>query len=123
MICNGWTRPRSNSEHLVTHPDVRHLLLIGAYRDNEVSPSHPLILTLDSIRKTSSMVRDIVLGPLSLDDVDQLVADSLHQEGARTEPLARLVHDKTAGNPFFAIQFLTALVDERLIEFDPREAA
>jgi predicted ATPase len=110
-------------EHLVTHPDVRHLLLIGAYRDNEVSPSHPLILTLDSIRKTSSMVRDIVLGPLSLDDVDQLVADSLHQEGARTEPLARLVHDKTAGNPFFAIQFLTALVDERLIEFDPREAA
>jgi predicted ATPase len=110
-------------EHLITHPDVRHLFLIGAYRDNEVSPSHPLMLTLDSIRKAGAMVRDIVLGPLSLDDVGQLIADSLHQEGMRTEPLVRLVHEKTAGNPFFAIQFLTALAEERLLEFDPREAA
>src|SRR6267143_1315653 len=77
-------------EHLVTHPDVRHLLLIGAYRDNEVSPSHPFMLTMDSIRKTGATnVRDIVLAPLSLDDVSQLVADSLHQEATRTEPLAR----------------------------------
>jgi predicted ATPase len=51
-------------EHLISHPDVRYLLLIGAYRYNEVSPSHPLMLTLDSIRKTSAMVQDIVLGPL-----------------------------------------------------------
>jgi predicted ATPase/signal transduction histidine kinase len=111
-------------EHLVTHPDVRHLLLIGAYRDNEVSPSHPFMLTMDSIRKTGATnVRDIVLAPLSLDDVSQLVADSLHQEATRTEPLARLVYEKTAGNPLFAIQFLIALAEERLVEFDPRKAA
>ncbi|HUE59835.1 MAG TPA: serine/threonine-protein kinase PknK, partial [Acidimicrobiales bacterium] len=110
-------------EHLIAHPDVRYLLLIGAYRDNEVSPSHPLMLTLDSIRQSGAIVRDLVLGPLSLDDVGQLIADSLHQEPARTEPLARLVKEKTAGNPFFAIQFLTTLTEERLLEFDPREAA
>jgi PAS domain S-box-containing protein len=110
-------------EHLVTHSDVRHFLLIGAYRDNEVSPSHPLMLRLDLIRKAKATVRDIALAPLSLDDVGQLIADSLHQERTRTEPLARLVHEKTAGNPFFAIQFLTALAEERLLEFDPREGA
>ncbi len=109
-------------EHLITHPDVRHLLLIGAYRDNEVSPSHPLMLRLDSIRKTEAIVRHIVLAPLSLDDVSRLIADSLHQDRTRTKPLARLVHEKTAGNPFFAIQFLTALFEENLLEFDGREA-
>jgi PAS domain S-box-containing protein len=110
-------------EHLVTHSDVRHFLLIGAYRDNAVSPSHPLMLRLESIRKAKAIVREIALAPLSLDDVGQLIADSLHQERTRTEPLARLVHEKTAGNPFFAIQFLTALAEERLLEFDPREGA
>jgi PAS domain S-box-containing protein len=109
-------------EHLVTHPDVRHLLLIGAYRDNEVSPSHPLMLRLDSIRKTETIVRDIVLAPLSLDDVSRLITDSLHQDRTRTKPLAWLVHEKTAGNPFFAIQFLTALSEENLLEFDRRKA-
>ena len=110
-------------EHLLTHPDVGHLLLIGAYRDNEVSPSHPLMVGLDSIRKSGAIVREIVLAPLSLDDVNRLIADSLHHERARTEPLAQLVQQKTAGNPFFAIQFLTALAEERLLEFDRREAA
>src|SRR6516165_6752449 len=110
-------------EHLVTHPEVRHFLLIGAYRDNEVSPSHPLMLTLDSIRKTGAIVREIVLAPLSLDDVSRLIADSLHQDCTLTEPLARLVHEKTAGNPFFVIQFLSALAEEHVLEFDPREAA
>jgi predicted ATPase len=85
-------------EHILTHPDVRHLLLIGAYRDNEVSPAHPLMVTLDSIRKTSTMVRDIVLTPLSLDDVGQLIADSVREERALVEPLARLVYEKSSAS-------------------------
>jgi predicted ATPase/signal transduction histidine kinase len=110
-------------EHLITHPDVRHLLLIGAFRDNEVSASHPLMQTLDAIRGTEAVVREIVLAPLSLDDVTQFVADTLHCEHARAEPLARLMYDKTLGNPFFAIQFLTALAEEALLAFDADAAA
>ena len=110
-------------EHLITHPDVRHLLIIGAFRDNEVSTSHPLMQTLDAIRATEAVVREIVLAPLSLDDVTQFVADTLHCEHARAEPLARLVYDKTLGNPFFAIQFLTALAEEGLLTFDADAAA
>jgi predicted ATPase/signal transduction histidine kinase/ActR/RegA family two-component response regulator len=105
-------------EHLVTHPDVRHLLIIGAFRDNEVSASHPLVQTLDAIRGTEAVVSEFVLAPLSCDDVTELVADTLHCERGRAEPLAQLVYEKTQGNPFFAIQFLTALAEEGLLAFD-----
>jgi PAS domain S-box-containing protein len=106
-------------EHLVTHPDMRHLLLVGAYRDNDVSPSHPLLRTLQAIRKARVGVREIVLAPLGLADVVQLVADALHCEPERVRSLAQLVQEKTGGNPFFATQFFTALAEEGLIAFDP----
>jgi predicted ATPase/signal transduction histidine kinase/GAF domain-containing protein len=105
-------------EHLITHPEVRHLLLVGAYRDNEVGPSHPLMRTLEVIRKTDAGVHEIVLAPLGLGDVGRLIADGLHCELERAQPLAELVRDKTGGNPFFAIQFLTGLTDEGLLAFD-----
>jgi len=110
-------------EHLMTEPDLQHLLLLGAYRDNEVSPSHPLMRRLDAIRKTGAIVHDFVLSPLGLDDVVRLVADSLHCEPDFGQSLAELVHEKTQGNPVFAIQFLTALADEGLLVFDPDAAA
>jgi predicted ATPase len=105
-------------EHLVTHPEVQHLLLVAAYRDNEVGPSHPLIRTLEAIRETDARVHEIVLAPLGLGDVDRLIADSLHCEPDRGRSLAQLVQEKTGGNPFFAIQFLFALADEGLLWFN-----
>ena len=105
-------------EHLLTHAEVRHLLLVGAYRDNEVGPAHPLLRTLEAIRNAGRQVQEIVLGPLGLDDVARLVADALHCAPKRARRLAKLVHEKTSGSPFFAIQFLTALADEGLLAFD-----
>jgi predicted ATPase/signal transduction histidine kinase/GAF domain-containing protein len=96
-------------------PDLRHLLLIGAYRDDEVTPTHPLIRRLAAIRQAGGRVQVIVLKPLGLEDVSRIVAGALHCRSAR--PLARLVHEKTAGNPFFATQFLAALADEELLTF------
>ena len=106
-------------EQLVTGQEVRHLLLIGAYRDNEVGPTHPLMRIIDAMRKRGTGLQEIVLAPLAIDDVDSLVADSLRCERERALPLAQLVHDKTGGNPFFAIQFLTALNEKKLLVFDP----
>src|SRR5580658_2365270 len=105
-------------ERLITDPDVRHVLLIGAYRDNEVSSSHPLMRTLAAIREAGAKTQEIVLAPLGLDDVERLIAEALRCDRNSAEPLALLVHEKTGGNPFFAIQFLTALADERLLRFD-----
>jgi PAS domain S-box-containing protein len=110
-------------ERLMTDPDLRDLMLIGAYRDNEVSSSHPLTQTLDAIRNAGARMQEIVLAPLRVEDVGRLVADALHSDRDAAQPLAQLVHEKTSGNPFFAIQFLTALADEGLLRFDPDAAA
>jgi PAS domain S-box-containing protein len=109
-------------ERLITDPDVRHVLLIGAYRDNEVSSSHPLMRTLAAIREAGARAQEIVLAPLGPDDIGRLVSDSLRCERGAAGPLAQLVHEKTGGNPFFAIQFLSALAEEGLLRFE-RDAA
>ncbi|WP_437917136.1 AAA family ATPase [Sorangium sp. So ce302] len=108
---------------LVTHPETHHLLVVGAYRDNEVTPSHPLMQALDEVRNEGVRISAIVLGPLSREHLAALVSDALHCRRDDAAPLSRLIHEKTAGNPFFAIQFLTALYEERLIEFDERAEA
>jgi predicted ATPase/signal transduction histidine kinase len=110
-------------EHLVTHPEVRHLLLVGAYRDNEVGASHPLRRTLRLIRSAGARVEETVLAPLTPDSVAELISDSLHCDQQTGQPLAQLVHQKTGGNPFFAIQFLTALTEEKLLVFNRAAAA
>src|SRR6266849_2695765 len=63
-------------EDLLTRPDVRHLLLIGAYRDNEVNSSHPLMRKVEAIRKAGATLQDIVLAPLVREDLEQLIGDS-----------------------------------------------
>src|SRR5260370_33236097 len=98
---------------------MRHMLLVGAYGDSEVGPCHPLLRTLEAIRKAGARVEEIALAPLELADVGQLVADAMHCELGRVRPLAQLVQEKTGGNPFFAIQFFTALAEEGLLAFDP----
>jgi predicted ATPase len=104
-------------EDLLTRPDVRHFMLIGAYRDNEADCSHPLMRKLKAMRKAGAILRDIVLAPLTRDDLGRLIADSLHCDLERASPLAQLIQDKTAGNPFFAIQFISALAEEALLAF------
>jgi PAS domain S-box-containing protein len=110
-------------EYLITHLDTRHLLLIGAYRDNEVEPGHPLMGTLASIRKAGTPVREIVLGPLSPNDFSELLCDAFRCARKQALPLARLLHRKAGGNPFFAGQFLTNLFEEGLLEFEQNSAS
>ncbi len=105
-------------EDLLTRPDVRDLMLIGAYRDNEVNPAHPLMRKLEAMRQGGAMLQEIVLAPLTREDLGRLIADSLDCEPARAVPLAQLIHGKTAGNPFFVIQFISALAEEGLLAFD-----
>ncbi|MGM4954213.1 trifunctional serine/threonine-protein kinase/ATP-binding protein/sensor histidine kinase [Bradyrhizobium barranii] len=108
-------------EDLLTQSDL-HLLLIGAYRSNEVDAGHPLKRKLESIRRAGVNLEEITLSPLTADDVAQLVADTLRCGPKRAAPLAKLVHQKTMGNPFFAIQFLSELAEEQLLTFDHEPA-
>jgi PAS domain S-box-containing protein len=103
---------------LLTQSDVQQLLMVGAYRDNEVDASHPLMRKLDAVRKAGALVHEISLAPLAREDLGRLIADTLSCAPTSAAPLARLVHEKTAGNPFFAIQFISALAEEGLLRFD-----
>ena len=105
-------------ERLITDRDVRNVLFIGAYRDNDVSSAHPLMQTLTAIRTDGAKVQEIALAPLGLDDVARLVSDSLRCDRVTATPLTQLVQEKTGGNPFFAIQFLSALAEDGLLRFD-----
>ncbi len=109
-------------ESLTTDPELRHMLLIGAYRDNEVGPAHPLTRTLTVIREGGVKAQELLLAPLGLEDLERLVADALHCGREPAGVLAELLHERTGGNPFFVTQLLTALAEEGLLRFD-RDAA
>lgn len=103
---------------LMSETDTGYLLLIGAYRDNEVNPAHPLMLTLDEIRKAYATVNQIILAPLDQPSLNRLIADTLSCPPSLAIPLTELVFAKTKGNPFFATQFLKSLHQEALISFE-----
>ena len=105
-------------EALLTRSELRHLLLIGAYRDNEVDAAHPLVRKLEAIRSSGGKVKEITLGPLAQENLEQLLAGALRCEPERSEPLAQLVRDKTGCNPFFTIQFISSLADDKMLAFD-----
>ncbi|MDY6804548.1 MAG: AAA family ATPase [Cyanobacteriota bacterium] len=104
-------------ELLMTDSDRQYLLLLGAYRDNEVSPAHPLIQTLERIQEQNATVNTITLEPLSVEWVNQLIADTLKCPGEESQPLAELAFEKTQGNPFFLTQLLQSLYEEKLLSF------
>jgi predicted ATPase/signal transduction histidine kinase len=108
---------------LLAHPETRHLLFIGAYRDNEVTAAHPLMAMVAGLRGAGVAVHDLVLAPLSRGDLGQFVADAMRRPPGAIRELADLVAEKTGGNPFFAIQFLTSLQHDGLIRFNPEALA
>ncbi|HYW18818.1 MAG TPA: AAA family ATPase [Nodularia sp. (in: cyanobacteria)] len=117
---------------LMTDVHSKYLLLIGAYRDNEVSSAHPLIQTIAEIKNAGAVVNNIVLQALDLDNVTQLIAETLQssnfivnaakQNHEKLIELAELIWNKTGGNPFFLTQLLQVLYQENLLGFDFKAA-
>ena len=105
-------------ELLLLDEQTRFLFLIGAYRDNEVNPVHPLALTLDSLRKQGAVLHKIVLSPLTLEPLSKLIAEALHRDAHTVLPLSELVLRKTGGNPFLVGEVLRLLYSENLLRFD-----
>ncbi|MCU0541247.1 MAG: AAA family ATPase [Oscillatoriaceae cyanobacterium Prado104] len=107
---------------LLSQTETEYLLVLGAYRDNEVFPAHPLMLALEEIKKTRATINTITLTALNNADLNHLVADTLKCSTKLAQPLTDLIYQKTKGNPFFATQFLKALYNDRLIAFNPHQS-
>ena len=98
----------------------QHLLILGAYRDNEVSPGHPFVTTTEDLKKANQTVNTITLKPLTFEHVNALVADTLNCSADVAQPLSQLICQKAQGNPFFTTQFLKALHEDGYIDTSGR---
>ena len=103
---------------LMSESETNYLLLIGAYRDNEVFPAHPFMLTLEDISKAEAIINTITLLPLNNESLNQLISDTLSCDLEASQPLTTIAYQKTKGNPFFSTQFLKSLYEVGLIKFD-----
>ncbi|MDB9317965.1 ATP-binding protein [Nodularia spumigena CS-590/02] len=109
---------------LMTDADSKYLLLIGAYRDNEVTSTHPLIQTITEIKNAGTVVNNIVLQALNADNVTQLIAETIKESyhignnSIKLIELAELIYNKTGENPFFITQLIQVLYQEKLLQFE-----
>jgi predicted ATPase/signal transduction histidine kinase/ActR/RegA family two-component response regulator/tRNA A-37 threonylcarbamoyl transferase component Bud32 len=106
--------------YLMQQPNIGHLLWIGAYRDTDVTASHPAMQAIMTLQAASITVQTLTLAPLALESLCQWIADSLHKPFTDIQPLVELIYQKTAGNPFFVKLFLQSLYDQQLLTFSPK---
>ncbi|MDJ1184889.1 AAA family ATPase [Roseofilum casamattae] len=105
-------------ELMMTDKTLKNLFLIGAYRDNEVSATHPLMELVNELQKKEIAIARINLMNLRLPHISQLIQDTVFCDRSRAKNLAKLILRKTEGNPFFVNQFLLNLYSKSLIKFD-----
>ncbi|MFZ6029063.1 MAG: GAF domain-containing protein [Chloroflexota bacterium] len=103
---------------LMASTENQYLLLIGAYRDDEVVASHPLLSMIKEMKQEKTVINEIRLHHFSRLTLERLVADTLQCEPGYVRPLADLVYEKTGGNPFFVNEFLNAAYQEGELRFD-----
>ncbi|MEG4799790.1 ATP-binding sensor histidine kinase [Microcoleus sp. ARI1-B5] len=103
---------------MMADEETKYLFLMGAYRDNEVSPTHPLIMTLEGLQNQGATINHITLTPLDIEHITNLIADTVRRDRGSVILLAELVVGKTQGNPFFVNQFLRTLYEENLLNFN-----
>ena len=96
---------------LLTDPDLSYFLIIGAYRNNEVDATHPLMMGVSELQKGNINLNQLTLENLKEADVNALCADTLHTSQQESRPLAKLVYSKTAGNAFFTHQILHSVCE------------
>ncbi|MDF1663165.1 MAG: diguanylate cyclase [Planctomycetota bacterium] len=104
--------------HLVLDRQTKHLLFVGAYRDNEVSGAHPLLEMIEKIGRKGVSTTTLTLDPLTQEYVQAILSETLLRDSSSIRALAKLCFDKTQGNPFFFNQFLHSLAGQKLLSFD-----
>jgi serine/threonine protein kinase len=105
-------------EMLATAANIYYIFMIGAYRDTDVDSNHPLMLTLNRFNETEFTIEEVQLNPLPMAGLAGLITDTLACSPSKAEALARVVMDKTRGNPFFIDQFLRDMYVKKMIRFD-----
>jgi PAS domain S-box-containing protein len=106
-------------EFILTDDPIPYLFLIGAYRDNDVEPTHPLMSSFDKICSVGVIINQIIVNPLNQEQIIELLSETLHRDAQAVVALAELILRKTAGNPFFIKEFIKTLAQDNLIYVSP----
>lgn len=96
---------------------LKHTLLVIAFRDDEIDPTHSLATLLNSVRQMPGRVTEVKLEKLSNADLARLLANVFSCAPEHVATLAATVHEKTDGNPFFTLQFIRQLATDGLLSF------
>ncbi|SMF60059.1 protein kinase domain-containing protein [Pseudobacteriovorax antillogorgiicola] len=103
---------------LLSDPDLKSVLLVGAYRSNEVDSLHPVSKLRESLMATGRAISELCLRELDTEDVCRLLVDTLDSDNESVRPLADILIQRTEGNPFYINQLLIALHEDDIIKFD-----
>ena len=103
---------------LLKDMNSQYFLIIGAYRDNEIDATYPLMTEVEKLYNIGVLINNINLNNLVLNDVDNIIADALRSKKTHTQKLSQLIYEKTQGNAFFTHEFLKSLYEQELLEFD-----
>ncbi|MCL9684847.1 EAL domain-containing protein [Legionella maioricensis] len=104
-------------ENLLQDHETNYLLIIGAYRDNEINEKHSLQLTINNLKKNNIEFTTLILQPLQLNNIQQLLQDTLSGTSEKMQSLVKSIFDKTQGNPFFINEFLKIIHQEKILFF------
>lgn len=103
---------------LMRDPQINHLLILGAYRQNEVPSNHPLSLAIEEIDKITGRVVNIDLPPLEQRHIAELLSDTFYQSTPRLKEFAHIIKEKTEGNPYFVKEIMKTLYINKQVNFD-----
>ena len=102
-------------KRILENPRQDSIMILGAYRDNEVDKGHPLLITLKQIHESECQVQVVHVEPLSQETTNQITADSFGMNEIQANELGQHVFTKTKGNPYFTHSFLKSLYDKKLV--------
>ncbi|HZX47538.1 MAG TPA: AAA family ATPase [Clostridia bacterium] len=105
-------------KYLCSDTGLKYLLLVAAYRDNEVTDGHPLVSTLEEIEAEGIPVQRIHLESFDLRGVTRFIEGALNCSGGKTGRLAGVLYRKSYGIPLFLGQLLKSIHAQHLLTFN-----
>jgi PAS domain S-box-containing protein len=116
-----WMDPASMDllDQIAAEDETPNLLLVCGHRtSSHGEPDEKLAQMHNRIRAARGGLREIILAPLTQDNVARYVADSLQEDLKNVGSLAEVVFQKTQGNPLLVSQFLTSLSADATLYFE-----
>lgn len=107
--------------YIFEDPAVKNLLILCAFRDNEISAAHPMSIALNEIQSRGGEIVSLEVKPLEEEGIQELIQDLFNGDEAQNKALGTLLYKKAQGNPFFTLQLLKKLYEDNLFYFEMAE--